>query len=49
MLDVRIWALVLAVQCIPYAAAGLLALISGLPKLPASWVGSMGRLAQRSE
>ncbi|MFM1892698.1 MAG: hypothetical protein RLZ44_1775, partial [Pseudomonadota bacterium] len=49
MLDVQVWSLVLAVQCIPYAAAVLVALISGLPRLPASLVGPMGRLAQRAD
>jgi exo-beta-1,3-glucanase (GH17 family)/cellulose synthase/poly-beta-1,6-N-acetylglucosamine synthase-like glycosyltransferase len=44
MLDVRIWALVLFVQAIPYAASLLLALISGLPRLPATLVGFMGPL-----
>ena len=45
MLDIRIWTVVLAVQAIPYAAAVLVSLISGLPRLPASVVGSMGQLS----
>jgi cellulose synthase/poly-beta-1,6-N-acetylglucosamine synthase-like glycosyltransferase len=44
MLDVQIWATVLLVQAIPYGAALLLALISGLPRLPAGLLGSMGPL-----
>jgi len=41
MLDVRVWAFVLAVQCIPYAATVLVSLVSGLPKIPARLVGIM--------
>jgi hypothetical protein len=48
MLDVQVWALVLGIQCIPYAAALLASLISGLPRLPARLVGVMGTLAERS-
>ena len=44
MLDVQIWAAVLAVQAIPYAASVLVSLISGLPKLPAKLVGVMAPL-----
>jgi hypothetical protein len=44
MLDVQIWATVLLVQAIPYGAALLLALISGLPRLPAGLVGPLGPL-----
>jgi exo-beta-1,3-glucanase (GH17 family)/cellulose synthase/poly-beta-1,6-N-acetylglucosamine synthase-like glycosyltransferase len=46
MLDVRVWALVLGIQCIPYAAAVLASLISGLPRLPSRLVGEMGTLEQ---
>jgi len=41
MLDIRVWSLVLAVQGIPYAAAVLVSLISGLPRLPAKPIGPM--------
>jgi len=41
MMDIRIWALVLGVQGIPYLAAVLVALIGGMPKLPAKLVGAM--------
>ena len=41
MLDTRVWAVVLGVQSIPYLAAVLVALIGGLPKLPAKLVGAM--------
>ncbi|MBV5317103.1 MAG: glycosyltransferase [Desulfobulbaceae bacterium] len=44
MLDVRIWTLVLAIQAIPYSAAVIISLISGLPKLPAKLVGVMAPL-----
>ena len=44
MLDNKIWALVLAVQGIPYAAALLVALMSASPKLPASLIGPMGNM-----
>lgn len=39
MLDVRIWALVLTIQSIPYLAAVLVSLISGMPWLSAKEVG----------
>jgi exo-beta-1,3-glucanase (GH17 family)/cellulose synthase/poly-beta-1,6-N-acetylglucosamine synthase-like glycosyltransferase len=41
MRDVQIWTWLLGVQCIPYAAAGLVAIISALPRLPAKLVGAM--------
>jgi exo-beta-1,3-glucanase (GH17 family)/cellulose synthase/poly-beta-1,6-N-acetylglucosamine synthase-like glycosyltransferase len=44
MLDVKVWAAVLVVQAIPYAASLLLSLISAFPKLPASLVGPMGEM-----
>lgn len=44
MLDVRIWATVLAIQAIPYSASVVVSLISGLPKLPAKLVGVMAPL-----
>jgi cellulose synthase/poly-beta-1,6-N-acetylglucosamine synthase-like glycosyltransferase/exo-beta-1,3-glucanase (GH17 family) len=44
MLDIRIWSLVLAIQAIPYSAAVLVSLISGLPRLPAKLVGTMAPL-----
>jgi len=44
MLDVKVWAAVLVVQAIPYAASLLLSLISAFPKLPASLVGTMGEM-----
>jgi exo-beta-1,3-glucanase (GH17 family)/cellulose synthase/poly-beta-1,6-N-acetylglucosamine synthase-like glycosyltransferase len=49
MLDVRIWSAVIVVQAIPYGAALLMSLISGLPRLPAALVGSMGRLSASSQ
>ena len=47
LLDVRVWALVLLVQGIPYAAAGLVSLLSGLPRLPGWLVGPTQRLVHR--
>jgi hypothetical protein len=44
MLDVRIWALVLFVQSVPYLAATLVSLISASPSLPASLVGPMAEM-----
>lgn len=41
MLDVRIWALVLFVQSVPYLAAMLVSTISASPSLPARLVGPM--------
>jgi exo-beta-1,3-glucanase (GH17 family)/cellulose synthase/poly-beta-1,6-N-acetylglucosamine synthase-like glycosyltransferase len=48
MLDVRVWAVMLLVQCIPYAAAVLVSLISAIPRLPGRLVGPMQRLVHRS-
>ncbi len=48
MLDIRVWTLVLYMQGIPYLAAVLLSLISGLPKLSARLVGPMGRMEAHS-
>ncbi|MGB5671505.1 MAG: glycosyltransferase [Sedimenticolaceae bacterium] len=45
MLDVRVWSIVLLMQCIPYAAAVLLSLISAMPRLPGRLVGTMRRLS----
>jgi hypothetical protein len=44
LLDVQVWCLVLTVQSLPYLASVLVAVISGLPKLPASLVGTLGTL-----
>ena len=44
MLDTQLWALVLAVQAIPYCAALLVSLVSGMPKLPSHLVGTMGQM-----
>jgi exo-beta-1,3-glucanase (GH17 family)/cellulose synthase/poly-beta-1,6-N-acetylglucosamine synthase-like glycosyltransferase len=45
MLDIRVWALVLIVQSVPYAAAVIVSLISGMPWLSARLVGKMRPLA----
>lgn len=49
MLDVRIWALVLVVQSIPYLASVLVSLISALPRLPASLIGPMAQMDCRED
>ena len=41
MLDVRVWSLMLLMQGIPYAAAGLVSLISAAPRLPGWLIGPM--------
>ena len=48
MLDVRIWSVMLAMQSIPYAAAGLVSLISAAPRLPGRLVGSMRHLSHEA-
>jgi hypothetical protein len=47
MVDVQVWALILVVQGISYTASVAVAIISGLPRLPASLVGPMEQLAHR--
>ena len=42
--DVRVWALMLTVQSVPYAAAVLVSLISAIPRLPGRLIGAMNRL-----
>ena len=44
MLDVQLWALVLVIQSITYAAAVVVSLISGMPWLSAKLVGTMGEM-----
>jgi cellulose synthase/poly-beta-1,6-N-acetylglucosamine synthase-like glycosyltransferase len=48
LLDIRIWAAVLFVQCVPYLAAVTVSIISGMPHLPASLVGVMPPLRYKS-
>ncbi len=45
--DVWVWCAMLGIQMIPYLAAVLVSLISGLPKLPAKLVGVMAPLRGR--
>lgn len=47
MLDIRVWSLVLLVQAIPYAAAGVVSFLSGLPGLPATLIGPMQELTDQ--
>jgi hypothetical protein len=49
MLDIRVWSLVLWVQCVPYTAAVLVSLISGMPWLPAKLIGKMRPLASEPD
>ena len=44
MLDVRVWCAMLAIQAVPYLAAVLVSLISGMPGLPARIVGVLSPL-----
>lgn len=48
MIDIRVWALMMVIQSIPYAAAALMSLISAAPKLPGWLVGSMRTLSHQS-
>ncbi len=49
LLDVRLWAAMLLVQAVPYAAAGLVSMISAAPMLSGRLVARVqGSLAQRS-
>jgi hypothetical protein len=42
MLDIKVWALMLVTQSLPYAAAGVMSLTSALPRLPTGPVGTTG-------
>ena len=48
-IDTRMWAIMLLVQSIPYAAAVVMSLVSALPRLPARLIGSMGELEDEEE
>ncbi len=48
MIDVRVWAAVLLVQAIPYAAAVKVSLISALPQLPARLIGPLAEMRDSS-
>jgi len=39
LVDVKLWATLLGVQALPYAAAVLVSLISAAPRLPGRWIG----------
>ncbi|MEZ4599197.1 MAG: glycosyltransferase [Syntrophotaleaceae bacterium] len=41
-LDLLMWSVMLLLQCIPYAAALLVSIISALPQLPSNWIGEIG-------
>ncbi len=44
LLDVQLWVAMLCVQAVPYAAAGVMSLLSAIPRLPGGLVGPMQRL-----
>ncbi|WP_462322083.1 glycosyltransferase family 2 protein [Halochromatium sp.] len=48
MIDVRVWAAVLLVQAVPYAAALVVSLISALPRLPAGLIGLLPEMRNQS-
>jgi hypothetical protein len=41
-LDLLMWSVMLLLQCIPYAAALLVSVISAFPQLPSRWIGEIG-------
>jgi hypothetical protein len=45
-LDMLMWAVMLLLQSVPYAAALILSIISALPRLPADWIGETGSMSQ---
>jgi hypothetical protein len=45
-LDLLVWAIMLLIQAIPYAATLIMSLISSLPGFPASWIGETGSMHQ---
>ncbi|MDT8386773.1 MAG: glycosyltransferase [Thiogranum sp.] len=45
-LDLLVWAIMLLIQAIPYAASLIMSVISALPGLPASWIGETGSMQQ---
>ena len=47
MLDVRVWSLMLLMQGIPYAAAGLMSVVGASPRLPGWLVGPLQHLSYR--
>jgi exo-beta-1,3-glucanase (GH17 family)/cellulose synthase/poly-beta-1,6-N-acetylglucosamine synthase-like glycosyltransferase len=47
LLDTRVWMAVLIVQSIPYAAAVMVSIISGLPSLPARMIGELGEVSAK--
>ncbi|MFP5505188.1 MAG: glycosyltransferase [Gammaproteobacteria bacterium] len=45
-LDLLMWAVMLLLQSVPYAAALIVSVISALPRLPATWIGETGSMSQ---
>jgi len=45
-LDLLMWAVMLLLQSVPYAAALILSIVSALPRLSAGWIGETGSMSQ---
>ena len=45
-LDLLMWAVMLLLQSVPYAAALIVSIISALPRLPATWIGETGSMSE---
>ena len=45
-LDLLMWAVMLLLQSVPYAAALIVSIVSALPRLPARWIGETGSMSQ---
>ncbi len=45
-LDLLMWAVMLLLQSVPYAAALIVSIISAFPRLPARWIGETGSMQQ---
>ncbi len=48
-LDLLVWAVMLMIQAIPYAATLIVSVISALPKLSAGWIGETGSMQQAAQ
>jgi hypothetical protein len=45
-LDLLMWAVMLLLQSVPYAAALIVSIVSALPRLPSGWIGETGSMSQ---
>jgi cellulose synthase/poly-beta-1,6-N-acetylglucosamine synthase-like glycosyltransferase len=48
-LDLLMWSIMLLLQCIPYAAALLVSIISAFPRLPAGFIGQTGSMKEAAQ